>query len=132
MRRLRAGLRALGLATTAVAVGAGLVVLVTTATGPVPGAHAEQNGAEPGMIVVTDRSNSRLQAFYPDGTFAFKFGAGYGYVNSIDIGPDGMIVTAGGGGWIEAFHPNGTHAFRVVDEGQGVGRVSAGGRSFSA
>ena len=126
------GLRGKGcggaLAAAAVAV-AGLAVLVPAEAGPVPAVYADRDEAvaEPGMIVVADRVNDRLQAFYPDGEFAFKFGAGFGRVHSIDIGPDGMIVTAGGNGWIEAFYPNGTHAFRVVEGGEGVGRVNGVG-----
>ena len=120
MWRLRAGLKALGLA-AAVVVGAGLAVLVPAAE-PVPAAHAQAGGggAEQGMIVVVDRGNDRLQMFYPDGTFALKFGAGYGGASSIDVGPDGRIMVVHGGS-VHAFHPNGTYASLVV--GVGVGGV---------
>ena len=127
MRRLRAELKVLGLA--AAVVGAGLAVL-STAEGLAPAAHAQLGGSsEPGMIVAVDRGNDRLQVFYPDGTFAFKFGVGFGGVNSIDVGPDGMIVTAGRQGYsittVDAFHPNGTYAFRVAGTGEGVGAVDS-------
>ena len=79
------------------------------------------------MIVVADRGNDRLQAFYPDGTFAFKFGAGYGNARSIDVGVDGRIVVVGGSYYaaaaVIAFHPNGTYAFQVAGQGEGIGFV---------
>ena len=128
MRGLRGveGGRALAAVAVAVVAVAGLAVLVPAGAGPgLPPAHADQGGAggEPGMIVVADWGNNRLQAFYPDGTFAFKFGAGYGRAQSIDVGPDGMIVVAGQGSRVVAFHPNGTFALGVTHGGEGVGLV---------
>ncbi len=125
MRGLRGveGGRALAL-TAAVVVAAGLAVMVPAAAGlGLPAAHADQDGAEPGMIVVADRGNNRLQAFYPDGTFAFTFGLGFGKANSIDIGSDGMIVTTEPYLGVHAFYPNGTYAFQVVWHGEGIGLV---------
>ena len=132
MRRLRGNEEGRAMALAAVVVVAGLAVLVPAGVGPIlTAAHAQlggsaepAGGAEPGMIVVADRGNNRLQAFYPDGTFAFKI-AGYGEANSIDVGPDGGIIVSHYG--ITAFHPNGTFAFLVADWGEGVGRVQYGG-----
>ena len=123
------GWRALGLAAAVVA-GLGLAALVTTA-GPVPTAHAQTGGsAEPGIIVAADRGNDRLQMFYPDGTFALKFGEGYGDASSIDVGPDGRIVVAVPYGSVRVFHPNGTYAFAVAEGGYDIGRI--GGHSEAA
>ena len=78
------------------------------------------------MIVVADYGNDRLQAFYPDGTFAFKFGAGSGYAASIDVGPDGLIVMARHRqSDVVAYHPNGSYAFQVAGHGEGVGRANS-------
>ena len=133
MRRLRVdeGGRALVAAAVVIVVVAGLAALVPAVAGPVlMAAHAEQDGAEPGMIVVADRENNRLQVFNPDGTFAFKI-AGYGLANSIDVGPDGMIVVAFGGGFY-VLHPNGTVAYGASSSGYGIGQVADAARAAVA
>ena len=127
MRRLRGrGLGALGLAAAAVA-GAALAVLVPTAEeGPAQTVHAQLGGsvepvggAEPGMIVVADNRNGRIQVFYPDGTFAFKFS---GQADSIDVGPDGTIVTMKRSYGHYVYHPNGTFASHLGGGVGGIGR----------
>ena len=82
---------------------------VAVAVGPAPAAHAQIGGAttESGMIVVADNRNERIQVFYPDGTFAFKFS---GQADSIDVGPDGTIVTIKRSYGHYVYHPNGTFA----------------------
>lgn len=114
----------------AVVVVAGLAILVSTAGGPAPVAHAQLGGViEQSMIVVVDRGNDRLQAFYPDGTFAFKFGAGHGQARSIAVGPDGRIVVSGseyGYAPVEVYHPDGSYAFRLAEDGTSIGRVRYG------
>ena len=108
---------------TLAAAAALLAVLVPMAEPPT--VHAQLGGsAEPGMIVALDSGNGRFQAFYPDGTFAFQFAAGRD-VNSIDVGPDGMIIVSRHYD-VEAYHPNGTYAFRVAEHGHGVGSVRTG------
>ena len=100
-----------------VAAAALLAVLVPTVG--VPTVHAQLgDSAEPGMIVVADRDNDRFQVFYPDGTFAFQFGDGM--ADSIDVGPDGMIVTAYNWPFVRVYHPNGTLAFGLY-ETEGIG-----------
>ena len=51
-----------------------------------PGAYTP---ADPNMIAVADQGNKRIQVFWPNGTFAFKFEL----VGSVDVavGPDGRI-----------------------------------------
>ena len=128
MWRLRGrGLRALGLVATVVA-GAGLAVLIPMAEGPDPTAHGQLEGvAEPGMIVVADTGNYRFQVFYPDGTFAFKFGHGgvHGHAQSIDIAPDGRIVLSASGyhGGVHMFKPNGTYGSIIIPRGDSVGHI---------
>ena len=121
---------ALGLAAAIVA-GAGLAVLAPTdGGGGTPAAHAQLGGsAEKGMIVVADPDNGRFQVFYPDGTFAFQFGDGR--ADSIDVGPDGMIVTAYNWPYVTVYHPNGTFAFRL-DETEGIGGLHAQPRAAVA
>ena len=123
--RLRAGLKVLGLAAAAVVVGAGLAVLVPAAAAPA--AHAQAGGGggvEQGMIVVGDYGNGRLQVFYPDGTFAFKFVPRFyvGSSDSIDVAPDGRIVLSTRN-YNDAFvrthiyHPNGSYASEFISGG---------------
>ena len=124
-----------GMATAVVA--ASLAVLIPMAV--VPTVHAQLGGsveaagatAEPGMIVAHDVGNARFQVFYPDGTFAFKFGSGSETITSIDVGPDGMIIVSQYYG-VDAYHPNGTYAFRVADYGSGVGSVQPGSEAAVA
>ena len=124
MRRLWEKKGGVTLAAAVVAVAVSGLAALAPAAGLVPAAHAEQ-----GMIVVADRGNDRLQAFYPDGTFAFKFGEGFGRALSIDVGPDGRIVVAGGNrdfAPINVFHPNGSWAFGVASIGSSIGQIEGG------
>ena len=83
-----------------------------------PGAYTP---ADPNMIAVADLGNSRIQVFWPNGTFAFKFGMwdgdrGAGYFHFLDdiaVGPNGMIfVTDYDDRWhVRAFHPDGSFAY---------------------
>ena len=135
MRGLR-GVEGGGALAAAVAVAvASLAVLVPAGAGSVlMAAHAEQGGAgaEPGMIVVADRGNNRLQVFYPDGTFAFVFAEFWGAARAIDIAPDGRIMVSYGGS-VNVFHPNGTYAFYVGSgSGYGIGAVGDGARAAFA
>ena len=119
-------------ALAALGAAAGLAALAPAWDGAGSGgeAHAEPGGgAESGMIVVSDPGNDRIQVFYPDGTFAFKFGTGHvglGGVRSIDIGPDGRIVAATAYQGIHAFHPNGSYALQIAGHGGAVGLVYQG------
>jgi len=72
--------------------------------------------APDGKILVADHKNDRIQVFYPNGTFAFKFS-----VNDptfIAAGPNGSIIarTQNVGCYLCVFYPNGTQdtAIRVV------------------
>lgn len=130
MRRLRVdeGGRALVAVAVVIVIVAGLAVLVPTAEGPAPAAHAQLGSAaaEPGMIVVGDPGNERFQVFHPDGTFAFKFGTLGGEARSIDVGPDGTsMVMVSQYGTVHVFYPNLTYAFEFAGGvGEGVGQTS--------
>ena len=84
----------------------------------------------PGMIAVADTNNSRIQAFHPNGTFAFKFGSNgrgdgqFSNPEGIAFGPSGRIAVADThNDRIQAFHPNGTFAFKFGSNGKGDGQL---------
>ena len=97
------------------AVAAALVVLPAAPVGDV---HAEP--VDPGMIVVADSGNDRVQVFHPNGTFAFDFM--WPSVFDVAVGPDGRIhVAEGRNGRVQVFHPNGTFVFPVGWPGSFLG-----------
>ena len=58
--------------------------------------------------------NSRVQAFHPNGTFAFKLEYHDSYrsrAHDLAVGPDGRIITVGSYEYYMAFHPNGTRDY---------------------
>ena len=84
-----------------------------------------------GTIYVADTGNDRIQVFYPNGTFGFKFGTsgtGDGQLSA----PAAAHILRGGSGWLEGilvadtgndriqvFYPNGTFRFKFGSSGTG-------------
>ena len=114
----------------AVVVGAATLAVLAPTVGSTT-AHAERAG-EPGMIVVADRGNGRIQAFYPDGTFAFMFEHdGASVPVSVAVGPDGRIVVGDNNccaeSTVHVYNPDGTFAFKLASnfQGGGLGTIGA-------
>ena len=92
-----------------------------------PGAYTP---ADPNMIAVADHGNDRIQVFWPNGTFAFKFGSdGYGVdefqaVQDVAVGPDGRIFVLDlrHSHPVRAFHPDGSFAFSMGSDGSALGQ----------
>ena len=81
--------------------------------------------ADPNMIAVADHGNKRIQVFWPNGTFAFKFGE-FHHLYDVAVGPDGQIFVLDLDGYyrVRAFHPDGTFAFNMGSYGSALGQYS--------
>lgn len=91
-----------------------------------PGAYTP---ADPNMIAVADRGNDRIQVFWPNGTFAFKFGFEFDnhYRRAADlaVGPDGRIFVANyDTSDVTVFHPDGSYAFLLGHSGGALGQFA--------
>ena len=112
-----------------------LVVVAATAAAltalpAAAGGAAHAALAEPGMIVVADSGNNRVQVFHSNGTFAFDFkpvnvnnvASFSSSIAGVAVGPDGRIhVADSGNDFVHVFYPNGTFAFPVGSRGDSLG-----------
>ena len=88
-------------------------------------------GAVPGMIAVADYGNDRIQVFYPNGTFAFKFGSdessysvgAFRGLKDVAVAPDGRIfVTDRSRQDVRVFHPDGSFSHALGSGGGALGQ----------
>ena len=89
--------------------------------------------ADPNMIAVADQGNKRIQVFWPNGTFAFKFDAVHDLspvdLRDIAVGPDGRIFAIDGYYYqrVVTFHPDGSPSSPFGSSGSALGQF---GRPF--
>ncbi len=138
MFRLRSGLPLLA--------GAALVALASAMSAHEAGAQVTPPSADVlfkspssisvhnnGIVFVADTGNHRVQAFHPNGTFAFAFGSegsgegeflspgGVEVTKSTNINRSRIVVADTGNHRVQVFHINGTFAFAFGSEGSGEG-----------
>ena len=91
--------------------------------------------ADPNMIAVADHGNERIQVFWPNGTFAFKFESegpvdgGFNHLYDVAVGPDGRIFVVVGDGYghspVRVFTPDGSFLSWLGSRGGGLGQFGA-------
>ena len=124
-----------GVAAACLAVGPGLAEDAAGQVEVIPAPSGAYTPADPNMIAVADHGNDRIQVFWPNGTFAFKFGFGFYDRDSrgvdLAVGPDGRIfVLDTGRNYVTVFNPNGSFAFEWGSAGLALGQFNCQPRAI--